>query len=388
MVSATKGSRVLVNFDEYPLHQITASFAGVAGSDPSWNDGHYVCLADQAGRVCVTSNLRLYSNNDVMDGFVCIRHDDKQHNIRVSRRLRPAVDDFRVGPLRLEIVEPMRALRLVLEDNEHGIALDVTCRGTTVPYEDPTEITRVDGRLVGERMTYELTGKCEGWVQVGADRCDLDPATSSFFRNHSWGFQAGRGGPKLYAAPTIGAKRRVPGVRQWVLFDMPDHGGFYFIDPSGRKASGKGARMLADQTVAVTNVETDLDFYDGGRRIRSGTFRLTDSDGGQRQYEVHDLGWVYCQGGGYFGGFDDGLGQGVYRGDDHVEGEVWDVSHPTEIVDADGHRFEFDHAWAESFTRLTSDGQTGLAHFECVVIREAQEWSNPGGGTDSGKEIP
>jgi hypothetical protein len=40
---------------------------------------------------------------------------------------------------------------------------------------------------------------------------------------------------------------------------------------------------------------------------------------------------------------------------------------------------EFDHAWAENFTRLTCDGQRGLAHFECVVITEAQEWTaNPG----------
>jgi hypothetical protein len=30
---------VLLRFDEYPYHQITASFAGVAGSDPQWNDG-------------------------------------------------------------------------------------------------------------------------------------------------------------------------------------------------------------------------------------------------------------------------------------------------------------------------------------------------------------
>ena len=44
-----------------------------------------------------------------------------------------------------------------------------------------------------------------------------------------------------------------------------------------------------------------------------------------RTYEIEDMGWVYCQGGGYFGGFDDGLGQGVYRGDYHDEGEVWDV---------------------------------------------------------------
>ena len=269
----------------------------------------------------------------------------------------------------------MRALRLVLEDNDFNIALDVTCRGATVPYEDPAEVTRVDGRLIGERMTYELTGKCEGWVRVGDARYELSKSNSSFFRNHSWGYQAGRGGPRLYTAPTLGAKRRLPGVRQWVLFDMPDHGGFYFVDPSGRAASGKGAIMLADRSVPVTKVESDLQFYEGGRRLRAGSFRLTDADGVERSYLLEDLGWVYCQGGGYFGGFDDGLGQGVYRGDYHAEGEVWDVSHPTQVVDEKGHAFEFDHAWAENFTRLSSDGATGLAHFECVVITDAQEWS-------------
>jgi len=374
---------VLLGFDEYPLHQITAGFAGVAGADPSWNDGHYICVCDQAGTVCLTSNLRLYSNNDVMDGFVCIRHDGKQHNIRVSRRLRPAVDELRVGPLRLEILEPMRTVRLVLDDNAYGIALDVTCRSTTVPYEDPVEVTRLDGRLVSERMTYELTGSCEGWVEVADRRHELALATSSFFRNHSWGLQAGRGGPKLYAAPSPGTRRRAPGVRQWVLFDMPDHGGFYFLDPSGRRASGKGALMFGDRTVAITDVETNLQFYDGGRRLRSGAFRLTEAGGSERTYTVEDLGWVYCQGGGYFGGFDDGLGQGVYRGDDYAEGEVWDVSHPTEIVGADGRRFEFDHAWAESFTRLTSNGQIGLAHFECVVVQQPQDWSSTPGRTPS-----
>ena len=83
---------------------------------------------------------------------------------------------------------------------------------------------------------------------------------------------------------------------------------------------------------------------------------LTDVEATVRDYEFEDLGWVYCQGGGYFGGFDDGLGQGVYRGDEHFEGEVWDVSHPTTIVDASGRSFEFEHDWAESFTLLRHAG--------------------------------
>ncbi len=359
---------MLIGLDEYPLHQITQSFAGVAGSDPQWNDGHYVCLCDLDGKVCLTSNVRLYQNNDVLDGFVCVRHDGRQHNIRLSRRLRPNMDHFGVGPLRIEILEPMRTLRFVLDDNDSGIACDVLCHSTVLPYEDPVEISRIDGRLFSERATYELVGHCEGWVAVGGGRVELSPGNSSFFRNHSWGNQAGRGGPR-YGTPR--PPRRVPGVRQWVLFRCASHGGFYFSDPSGRAASGKGAILLGDRSVPVTKVEHDLEFYQGGRRVRRGSYRLTDANGVERSYSFTDLGWVYCQGGGYFGGFDDHLGQGVYRGDLHVEGEVWDVAHPTRVVDATGKSFEFDHDWAESFVRVQHEGEIGLAHFECVVVRDA-----------------
>ncbi len=115
------------------------------------------------------------------------------------------------------------------------------CHSTVLPYEDPVEVTRIDGRLLSERATYELVGGCEGWVEVAGRRIELTPAGSSFFRNHSWGNQAGRGGPR-YGAPR--PPRRVPGVRQWVLFRAESHGGFYFADPSGRAASGKGAILL------------------------------------------------------------------------------------------------------------------------------------------------
>ena len=135
----------------------------MAGSDPQWNDGHYVCLCDDAGDVCLTSNVRLYQNNDVLDGFVCVRHEGRQHNIRLSRRLRPDLDHYGVGPLRIEIVEPMRTLRFVLEHNEFGIACDVA-----VPQHRAAR-TRTRSRsrasTVGcssERATYELVGGCDG----------------------------------------------------------------------------------------------------------------------------------------------------------------------------------------------------------------------------------
>lgn len=359
---------MLLGLDEYPFHQVTDTFAAVAGSDPSWNDGHYVCAADQAGTVAFTSNLRLYANNDVLDGFVCLRHDGRQYNVRVSRRLRPKMDDLRVGPLSLDIVEPLQTVRLVLDDNDVGIRVDITCHTANVPYMGPVEIRRIDGRLLSERATYEITGECEGSVEVAGEEITLDRQTSSFFRNHSWGYQPPRGGPRLYGAPT--PSKRVPGTRQWVLFHVPGHhGGFFFTDPSGRAAAGRGAILRDDGVVPVASIDDDLEFYPGGRRLKSGTFRLTTTGGEVHDYDFRDLGWVYCQGGGYFGGFGDGLGQGVYRGDYHAESEVWDVSHPTTIVDADGREFEFEHDWAESFTLVRHAESTGLAHYECVRIR-------------------
>jgi hypothetical protein len=352
--------------DEYPYHQITETFAAVAGSDPQWNDGHYICAADEGGQVALTSNVRLYQNNDVLDGFVCIRHDGRQHNIRLSRRLRQDMATVGVGPLRLEILEPLESVRLVLEPNDYGIALDLSCRTVGVPYMGPIEITRIDGRLLSERATYELAGRASGWVEVDGTRITLDEGSASFVRNHSWGNQGGRGGPR-HGAPA--PARRAAGVRQWVLWNTPSHSGFYFEDPSGRAAAGRGAVLLDDRAVPAVSVEHRLEFYEGGRRVRRGAFTLLDAEGDRWPYEFEDLGWVYCQGGGYFGGFNDGLGQGVYRGEMHVEGEVWDVSHPTTVADREGRQWEFDHAWAESFVRLTRPGgESGLAHFECVVF--------------------
>ena len=189
---------MLLGMDEYPFHQFTNTFAAVAGSDPQWNDGHYVTCCDADGTVCLTSNVRLYQNNDVLDGFVCIRHEGKQYNVRLSRRLRPNMDHLGVGPLRIELPEPMRSLRMVLDENDvlgdPGISLDVLCRTTAGPHLDPIETTRIDGRLISERATYEVTGECSGWVCIGDSRVELTKA--SFFRNHSWGYQPGRGGAR------------------------------------------------------------------------------------------------------------------------------------------------------------------------------------------------
>ncbi len=79
---------------------------------------------------------------------------------------------------------------------------------------------------------------------------------------------------------------------------------------------------------------------------------------------------IYLQGGGYWQGFDDGLGRGVYRGDDHGEGEVWDVSDHSRVGDLNGLLRPRPDAWAETFAvveNLDDPAERGLGHLECVI---------------------
>ncbi len=80
---------------------------------------------------------------------------------------------------------------------------------------------------------------------------------------------------------------------------------------------------------------------------------------------------VYMQGGGYWDGFTDGRGRGVFRGESHLEHDVWDISHPTVVRDLDGVVIpQRNGAWAETiavFENLDDPTEVGLGEFEAVV---------------------
>ena len=72
------------------------------------------------------------------------------------------------------------------------------------------------------------------------------------------------------------------------------------------------------------------------RRFRTARFSGRLADGSAVEIETTALGCaVDMQGLGY-GGYDDARGLGVWRGDSHLEHDVWDVSHPSDVVRASG----------------------------------------------------
>jgi len=85
-------------------------------------------------------------------------------------------------------------------------------------------------------------------------------------------------------------------------------------------------------------VEVAATFTDAARprRINAGRFSVTTDAGRTVGLDVEALGPAVAMPGLGYGGYDDGLGLGVWRGAEHLEHETWDVSHPADVTQADG----------------------------------------------------
>jgi hypothetical protein len=366
----------LTPLDEWPRHQLPTTFDVVGSDSPHWSDGYYFTLGDAAGTLRLFTAIRLYANNDVADGYACASTGGRQHNLRVSRRLRPAIDELRVGPLELEILQPLQELRTTCAENEYGVSYDLTWRGVHEPYlEDYVEHVG-SGRHTAKRCNYGQACDVEGWVEVAGQRHQVGGDDWVGIRDHSWGL--GRtGGPRWpHAAPLPADEERLGfALRSWSMFRFPDRVVFwqFHLDDDGQLTMFEQRTLPRSDAPAwsASSASIEVETVPGHRRVRRALVTLFREEGSSERFEVEMTGDpTYLQGAGYWSGFDDGLGRGVYRGDDHREGEVWDVSDPSAIGDPKGLVRERQEAWAQTFAtcRALDAGDTlGVGHFECVL---------------------
>ena len=86
------------------------------------------------------------------------------------------------------------------------------------------------------------------------------------------------------------------------------------------------------------------DLHPGTRRFRAAQVRATFADGKRLVMDLTALGSaIAMQGLGYSGGYDDGRGLGAWRAENHLESDVYDVSHPSMVVYPDGSQKEHWH---------------------------------------------
>ncbi|MAG30167.1 MAG: hypothetical protein CL908_04635 [Deltaproteobacteria bacterium] len=328
---------MLTPMDDTLWHQNPSTFDHVGTSDPRFFDRYWFAASDPEGSGTLQITLGAYSNMNVMDGgFVAIR-DAQQHNLRVSRSLRPRFEPS-CGPIRVEMVEPLHHARLCVEEGGHGMSASLDWKSVLPAQEEIPRFTRVRGRIVEESRRFDQIGECSGWIQLGDERIEVDRWWAT--RDHSWGVRERMGIDEPVTGPAPAAS--AGSLFAFLFFSTQTHGGhlqlaqfdgrpdYFTCELTRRDEPERGSIELA----LVDRASVRIEFFDdrSPRRFRTACFEARLGDGRPIEIEATALGCAIDMQGLGYGGYDDGRGLGVWRGNSHLEQDLWDVSHPSEVV--------------------------------------------------------
>jgi hypothetical protein len=278
--------------------------------------------------------MGVYQNMNVVDGGMVAIHNGRQHNVRVSRQLRPSYDTV-CGPLGIEVVEPLRRIRLTASPNDGTVEGVLEWVATSAAQEERHHFARRTGRVIEDYSRYDQIGELTGWIGIDGERVDVNSWWSC--RDHSWGVRERVGIPEPHTGqgpPSSGALFAFlfystdthSGHVQLTRRDQIDHITAEILDTAAGTSS-IGERI----SVAVTFVDDRRP-----RRFDRAVFDVTSEGGDLTSIEAEADGPAVAMPGLGYGGYADGLGLGVYRGTSHLEHDVWDVSHPADVGYPDG----------------------------------------------------
>jgi hypothetical protein len=372
---ANKETKMLSALDETFLHQSPVTFDQTHLSDHRFFDRIWMGGCNDQGERFMMG-MGVYKNTNTLDAYAVVLRGGKQFNVRASRAFLPRPDDKSAGPISVEIVEPLKILRVRVQATPQSpLAADVLFTGTIPACEENRHVRRVDGRLLQDYLRFDQIGTMSGWCEAGGERV----VCTNWFaaRDHSWGIRPGMGGYEAAtSAPRAGVQADDIGggiegfLVVWLAFEAGDYAGYLQQLESG---AGKiiytdghiyRRRGASQSRIAVRGIAHDLEFVPGTRVCSGGRLIATLEDGETLTLDVkaHLPPAVY-KGGGYDFGFNDERGLGLHRGS-VLEYDVYDVTHPEDVILPGGRLIRPWHR--ESTASLTANGHRGLGHFPII----------------------
>jgi hypothetical protein len=178
---------VLSPLDDFPVHQIAEPVRYVATSDRNFYDRYYFNAHRRDGSVFVVAGLGQYPNLGTTDAFIAVRGGDRQHVVRSSRLLGADRMDTAVGPIRVQVMEGLKRLRLVCDSPDLPVSVDLTWSAAIPAVAEPRHFYRRGGRVVSDTMRLAQTGTWAGTLRLGDERLDVQPDKWAGGRDRSWG---------------------------------------------------------------------------------------------------------------------------------------------------------------------------------------------------------
>jgi hypothetical protein len=306
---------VLTRGDDFPLHQ-TPDPVAYSGTDRNFYDRYFFNGYAPDGSSFFAAAFGVYPHLDVADAHFCVVRNGVQHCLHASRRLGMERMALECGPIRIEVVEPLQALRVIV--NGEGFAADLTFTGRAFPIEEPRFTWRVGPRTVMDYTRLTQNGLYSGWIAVDGARAAM-PAGSMGTRDRSWGVRP------IGAADPQFAGRAVPQFFwQWTPINLPQRSLFFHLNAHADGSAWNTRAVIAPDGGAAADF---AEFHaphmasvltDGTRWPAAGTLTV-----GEEQFRLTPISRFQMRGLGYTS---PKWGHGVDHGELEVEREDIDLA--------------------------------------------------------------
>jgi hypothetical protein len=191
--------------DESFTHQAVAPRRRVGASDPLWAERSYFVVSLPGGGL-VNAGRQLYANAGRRIGFVSCRRGSGQRALVSSAAYTDGDDPdaAQVGPVSVEVLEPMRVARIRTLDRGGPLAVDLTYEARFPAVA--TDVNRIErnGQLLTEYMNFFQPGQMSGVVVTDSQEIVLDRRRA--FRDRGWGVRKHEGAPARGLVFMVGAE--------------------------------------------------------------------------------------------------------------------------------------------------------------------------------------
>lgn len=264
---------MLTKGDDYPLHQ-TPEPVAYSGTDRNFYDRYFFNGYAPDGAEFFAVAFGVYPHVNVADAHFSVIRDGVQHCLHASRVLGMERLDLEVGPVAIDIVEPLRQLRVRIAPS-CGISAELLFQGRAFPIEEPRFTHRIGPRTFMDYTRMTQNGRYSGWIEIDGVRRVIASGTTGT-RDRSWGVRPiGTPDPQPYA-PAMS-----PGFFWiWSPLNFPSRSVFYHrnADAEGHAWNTRGAiaedGAVAEDIVEVRHADIALELAPSLRHVRRATLHL------------------------------------------------------------------------------------------------------------------
>jgi hypothetical protein len=357
---------MLSPFDDYAIHQTPDPVAQPASGDRNAYDRYWLNGYTDDGEFYFGLGAAVYPNRQVMDcGFSIVR-DGEQHAFHASRRAPSDPSHTEIGPFRLEVIEPMRQVRLTIAPNDTDIECDLHFNARTACIEEGRQTMRQAGRVIMDSTRFTQFGRWQGEIRYAGQTVPVDATRVYGTKDRSWGIRPvgeppggapNTRGPQIFFlwAPIQWADR----CSHFIVFEdetgHPWHQGGMIVPAYATPAEIPGVEDAA--TVRMRGVDHRVQYVPGTRRAGAATLGLIERGGERHQIELEPLLCFRMKGIGYT---HMQWGHGVWQGELAVAGESWKT--------ADLDPMAIDNQHIQQVVRATWGDEQGVGVLEQIAL--------------------